>query len=374
MKTSLAFAVLLFLPSLGLANETNDIARRTDYLNRADAMNREYLLIRSDVDRANGLRSRFDAISVRLSTWIKSWDGILTYLKNPPDMSLQAIEKVVGDKVNSVSDLFHQIDVDATQLILDLQDHETRLRILGTIGYSIEAYDLGKTYQDRAEARNVELANSLKEQISGLRSTMDAFRGAMQHLRTALSAKIAALWAAKGIATLDESLHKVDELFVALDLVDDLESKLILALGKFQSAQKYSKMIEASDSLRLFLDSCKTQEAELKKLPIGDSYKERSLARFKTLCSTHQLVYDKMTKDLGLTVYTGYAARSKRIANVCSNEATSGTMNCKLYTSIANLSEKTVRSLRPENFLQLEQILNAVENNNRSGRIFSEVK
>jgi hypothetical protein len=352
------------------SQETNDLARRSDFLNRADYMKREYDLLRSDLMKESGVNARLAEMLTRLSSWVAAWGNVKSLIDNPPAITLSEMEIRLGEVMNAQTDVFAGLQLDLLHLMLELNEMEARLGSLRPIEYRIEHYSLGDQGQNLLEKRIGELRMSVQSQSHKLADTITRINEAVKLLRVAFDAKISVVWAQKGIATLNEIMRMVDELDVATKLLAPVESSLLDSLGKYQIAYSTDRLMEAVDKGQILQKKCQSMEADVNGLAIADRYKKAAIVRFSTLCDAPARVINLIKADPGKYVASAIINKRKpRIENVCKSDM-SYTMNCGLYGSISRLRKDQIQAMPVENLRQLEAIYSAIEANKRRGNIF----
>ncbi|MHA0110911.1 hypothetical protein ACXYUI_27780, partial [Klebsiella pneumoniae] len=77
------------------------------------------------------------------------------------------------------------------------------------MGYSIELYELGAKGQARLEGNIGDLADGMLAMRRQLQTVLADFRAATQDLGTGLSAKVATIWAGRGVAKINDCLQTI---------------------------------------------------------------------------------------------------------------------------------------------------------------------
>lgn len=365
----LRYCLLSLLATQAFSQESNDIARRSDFLNRSDYMRREFLLTRSDVQKQGGLHERFAALNVRMLTWARSWGNIKSLIENPPSTSLFAMEKLFGAELNKQLDFFADIELEMMRLKLDLDAVNARLSSLKPLDYRIEHYELGNQGQAALEKQIAELSAAVAAEAQDLGATIDRVNEAIVSLRIALSAKIAVIWSKKGIETLDVILRTLDEWKVSVALLEPLERSFLEALGSYQKSYSRDRLMAAVDYGRAFESKCQSAEKDINALAIADRYKEAEIERFKKTCASPLKAIALISKSPAKYMAGAIGKRKARIENICSSDQ-SFTMNCRLYSAVSGLSAEQIQAMPEENLRQLEAIYNAIESNKRRGNLF----
>ncbi len=340
--------------------KTNENAQ---FLDSVSSLKKNFFYVKNDLFASrNGLKDRYDDISLRLKNWTVNWSAIQIYVQNNRQLPIRDIQREVSLKFFDQVEAFHQNRLDGAELSQDLVNAADLLR--GSVRSKhipiVPSDDFTKNYQTLETAVDT-FADLLVTMDTTLFDNLQSISNTFQDLEVAFTQFVNGVYLNDGIEKIQEAHRMVLNLFFAEKWYRPYGSKLQKLMVAMGSHLTFKNILEVK-RLRAEVDTActATRTAVLASKELDPYFRDNLVADTNATCTDFfTRVDDRLTRWNSTNPALDSVNYKKDLAGKKCKPGmvnASNKVNCRAYAWASKINDGQINTMDDRQKANLEKL------------------